>query len=470
MKKWLGLMLIAAFSLAWPSFSVDSMAAKGGWKKYCDFEHYPAGPFSGDEKWSVDEDHSDVADISIEDYNGSRQVKFTYKKEAPVPDEPCYLYFNECPESIVGIKADVTIASCTGNQDCRGLVAWHRGTASDNHRYIWEAIQVVPNQFTHDNGYISGQASILDEYHDSEWLGNAYQTNFNNWIGTIGETFTVSAIFDKPNQVTVSVEDQGTFTFKVDDKMGNPIELFKAIGMRVESGKDIFGNTRIVNGAFVAYFDNVYVKRKGRCDTKGPVVKKIQPMKNVPLDACWLNITFSEPMSCCTWDIQGNADWPIDAGTDTMWSEDMKTFSISRNNCGISLPENRVLEFVINPDGDAAPNYFKDLKGNVAKTRKIKIKTEKLGAGRKFRFSCSTIDACENHYGPPGQQCAPGDTKSLKKCPIKDSYDHSALGVCKVQRGPIYVEWVPYSAPPGVNPEAECVLYLGGIWSDTYTP
>ena len=376
MKKFLGFFFVIVFMLTLPYFSADSLAAKGGWKKYCDFEEYPIGPLVKDEKWSFN-DNSDVADISIADYNGSRQVKFTYKNGSPVTNESCYLFFNKCPETIVGIKVDVTIASCDGNQDCRGRVAWHRGSTPSDHYYIWEAIQVRPNRRSHNQGYLSAQASINDQNNDWEWIGNIFWTNFENWIETIGRTFTVSTIFDKPDQVTVSVDGQGTSTFKFKNKIENPVEIFKALGMRVQEGTDWDGNPRIVNGNFVVYFDNVYIRTKGKCDKKGPVAKKVNPKNKVPLDTCWLSITFDEPMKCCTWDVQGNVDWPIDASTKTMWSDDRRTFSISRNNCGSKLPGNKVLEFIINPNGDTVQYYFKDLKGNAAKTKKIIIKTLK---------------------------------------------------------------------------------------------
>jgi len=361
MKKFLGILFLIVFTLTLPWMAVDSMAAKGGWQKWEDWENYPTGDFLSDDKWSVGNSCSadDVADVTIEDYDGSRQVKFTYL--GLTKNISCYLNFNDCPERIVGIKADVTIQSCTDDLDCRARVAWHRGITSEDDYYIWEAIQVRSN-------LISVAASVLDQNSlpsNYDWLWDTYNANFNYQIDTIGETFTVSAIFDKPDQVTVTVEGQGTITYKVEDKMGDPIDIFKVIGMQGRGSVDVTGEE------FVVYFDNIYIKTRGSCDNKKPQAKVIDPKKNMPLDACWVNITFNEPMDTCCQNIEAPAEWPIG---DTVWSDDQKTFSIERSNCDTTdLPANTKIEFVVNPDGTG----FMDLIGNEAKKKKLKTITVK---------------------------------------------------------------------------------------------
>jgi hypothetical protein len=89
-----------------------------------------------------------------------------------------------------------------------------------------------------------------------------------------------------------------------------------------------------------------------------------------------------------------------------------------------------------------------------------------------FQFSCipPSGDACENHYGSADQGCASVDEQSPDKCP--ESYQgNQAVGVCAVQMGDeMYLEWVPYSVPPAVDPVSECENILNGVWSDTYIP
>ena len=97
----------------------------------------------------------------------------------------------------------------------------------------------------------------------------------------------------------------------------------------------------------------------------------ITPKKNLELDACLLDITFNEPMNPCCWDVEPDPNWG-EIGT-TSWSNDRKTFTISRENCDSDLPENTQLEFIINPDGTG----FEDLVGLPAKKSKLKTKTVK---------------------------------------------------------------------------------------------
>lgn len=368
-------LILIIFALTLPCLSADGLAGGGGWKKWEDWEGYPIDPFVSDEKWSVGSDCSDenIADISIADYNGSNQLLFSYNGETP--DDSCYVYFNDCPERIVGIKADVTVASCGGNQDCRGRVAWHRGTTPEKHYYVWEAVQVRPNVNENNEGFIETVVVKLDQFVDWDWLGDAYSAQFEVWLNPIGETYTVSAIFDKPDQQIVTVEGQGTSTFDVEDGLGSPYEIFKALGMRVQNGTDWNGSTRSTSEEFEVYFDNIYVKTKGSCDNEGPTVKKVEPKKNVNLNECWLDVTFSEPMKGCCWHFESldQVAWLLSPGSEFEWSPDMQTFSIKRDNCGIALPPKTKLEFIVNPNGTG----FIDLKDNPAKTKKVIVKTAK---------------------------------------------------------------------------------------------
>ena len=89
-----------------------------------------------------------------------------------------------------------------------------------------------------------------------------------------------------------------------------------------------------------------------------------------------------------------------------------------------------------------------------------------------FQFSCITPsgDACENHYGSAGQDCAPMDTKSQSKCP--QSYQgNQAVGVCFVPiSSEINLEWIPYVVPSAIDPVGECENFLNGIWNNAYQP
>ncbi len=258
----------------------------------------------------------------------------------------------------------MTIDVCAADQDCRARIAWHRGIEPMDNKYVFETVQVRGNR-----DYIGAWVGILDQSDGHNDLGQLFSASFNSPIDPIGETYTITALFDKSNAATVTVEGQGTTTFKFEDKLKTHIEIFKAIGIRVGGGDDV------TDGEFVAYFDNVEIKTKGSCDNKRPKAKVITPKKNLPLDACSVDITFNEPMNPCCWDVEPDPIW---GGIDTTsWSDDRKTFSIFRDTCDTPLPANTILEFIVNPNGTGGAAYFIDLVDLPAKTSKVKTKTVK---------------------------------------------------------------------------------------------
>ncbi|MCP3888075.1 MAG: hypothetical protein GY702_04265 [Desulfobulbaceae bacterium] len=309
----------------------------------------------------------DVAAVNVVNVDGSNQLEFNYNMTTP--NSSCYLRINKCPERITGIKADVTVVSCAADQDCRARIAYHRGIHPPSQNYIWEGVQLRPNNNGVDLGNISFSAGLLDQNNGYDWIGDLYYNQFFT-IATIGQTYTMSAIFDKPDSVTIAVDGQGSTTTKFPGKLDNHIDIFKAIGIRV-SGTI----TDVTNGPFVVLFDNVQVKTKGACDKKKPLVKVITPKKNLPLDQCFVDITFNEPMADLSYDLETPVEWGAIDPLASYWSDNRKTFTAYRESCGVALPANTKLTFVVNPNGNAPMEYFRDLIGNPAKTKKITTKT-----------------------------------------------------------------------------------------------
>ena len=351
MKKCLSVLMLAMLTLSLLSFGVGDALAQSGFRLYEDWEDHPIGAVNS-EKWNVSDRcfGESIANVSVQDYNGTHALQIAYMETTP--DQSCWVSFADCPESIVGIKADILVESCGSTQDCRARIAWHRGTTPTDNYYLWEAVQVRPNADSNNQGYVSFSASSLDQHNNYDWLGDYFWTQFETYRETIDETVTVTAIFDKDKQITVTVEGEGTSTYTFEEKIENPIEIFKALGIRVFSGTG-----RPTNEPFIAHFDNIYIKRKGRCDNKKPQAKKIDPKNNLPLDACEVDITFSEPMDTCCDNIMASGDWPLG---DTSWSNDQRTLTVERSNCGVNLPANTTIEFTINDGGTG----FIDLKGN----------------------------------------------------------------------------------------------------------
>ncbi len=372
MKKVSRILLLAAFMSSLLFLSTNSMAA-GKYKKYDDFESCPEGLFVDNEKFYLSDGCTvdGVADVWVENFNGSQQLKFSYNG---VPDTSCWARFNTCPERIVGIKADVTVLSCAADQNCLARVAWHRGiTDPPEQLYVWESIHVRPNPYGNNEGAISSSASLLDHTDNFTSLGDVYWARLNGPMPILGETFTVTADFSKPDQASLTVGEQGTVTYKTiskKDGLKGPVELFKAIGIRVYTNDP--GD--VTDGEFVAYFDNIAIKTKGACDKKKPFAKAIIPKKGLPLDACSLDIVFSESMDTCCMDLEADPLWGAVVIPAEPWSRDRKTFTFS-SDCTSPLPPDTKLNFVVNPDGGMDP--FRDLAGNPAKKAKLSTKTEK---------------------------------------------------------------------------------------------
>jgi hypothetical protein len=102
-------------------------SASAGWELYDDF----CSEAIDTQKWNID---NSSANIGIE----SGRAKFVH--QSGHPNDSGYLIFNQDPENILGIKANVFIESCSG--DVRTRVAGYGGKVGENH--IWSGLQLQP--------------------------------------------------------------------------------------------------------------------------------------------------------------------------------------------------------------------------------------------------------------------------------------------------------------------------------------
>jgi hypothetical protein len=204
--------------------------AFAGWELYDDFN---SGVINS-QKWFVDDSS---ANISIE--NG--EVKFFHKPGYPM--DRSWLKIVDNPQSIIGIRTNIRVQSCTG--DVHGRIGGWVGKIGE--KELWSSMDVRA-----DEGSI--RMWVGHDTSSLEWL-NLFGGGFNyiteNPLNIIGKTFTIEWMFT-PEKIVGKTDSYGEMVFKYPDKVLPPESSEKAIGTRSVDGM----------GPCVIYFDNVYVYRK----------------------------------------------------------------------------------------------------------------------------------------------------------------------------------------------------------------
>jgi len=203
-----------------------SSYAAAGWELYDDFEQ---GTIDS-QKWIKDES---CGTISVE--NG--KAKFAH---APGhPNDSLYLLFSKNTANISGIKATITVASCTG--DVRTRIAGYSGMIDEN--YLWTGIQFEPI-----TSRIYNSIAVEGPPPNYEGLYQLHYSEYRNPIQIIGETFESQILFSNDG-VSFKADSLGKLTYKFTDEVSATDYFFRAIGTRSTKGQ----------GPCVVYFDNVYV-------------------------------------------------------------------------------------------------------------------------------------------------------------------------------------------------------------------
>ena len=205
-----------------------STSALAGWELYDDFS---SGTIDT-QRWNVD---NSSAIISVE--NG--QAKFIH--QSGHPNDSGYLLFNQNPENIIGIKTEISIASCSG--DVRTRLAVYSGKVGENH--VWAGIQLQPNdQLIYSNAGLEGPAP------DYSWVKDLHYAQFQSPITVTGVSFKLSMVFSN-DKITYEVDGLGKIAYKYATTVSPADDNFRAIGTRSSNGE----------GPCTVYFDNVYVLR-----------------------------------------------------------------------------------------------------------------------------------------------------------------------------------------------------------------
>lgn len=187
--------------------------------------------------WTID---SSSAYIFIE---GGR-AKFVHKPG--YPNDSASLGIKVNPETVKGIKAKVTVESCTG--DVRVRIGGFIGKLEGKHVYDQIGLEgsiSIPRVF----GVLS---MVWDPPNFPNYL-DLFYGQFVRPLDILGNTFDLTMTFSE-NKVTYEVDDLGEIEHKLPEDL-SPLTLgdnyFKGIGTRSTNG----------DGPCVVYFDDVYILR-----------------------------------------------------------------------------------------------------------------------------------------------------------------------------------------------------------------
>ena len=202
------------------------------WQLYDDFNLGTIDP----NKWDLDDSS---AIVTIE--NG--RVKFMH--QAGNASDSSWLTITDKPETIIGVKATITVDSCDGDVLSRIASIFGKLGASDN-AFSEQAIRP-------DKEYISATVRILGPAPDYKYKSDYYWGHYKFPLGIIGVPFTMSTILSSSNAM-YWVEDQGELEYSFLTNLEPLEEGQKFFGLGTRSSSGI--------GECTVYFDDVYILKK----------------------------------------------------------------------------------------------------------------------------------------------------------------------------------------------------------------
>jgi len=209
-------------------FGSPSFSSAAGWELYDDFS---SGTIDS-QKWN---NASTVSTISVE----NQRLKVIHLSGHP--NKSGWLQLVQDPANILGIKASITVSSCTG--DVRTRLGGYSGKIGAND--VWSALQLQP-------GYdrIYSFIELDSPSPDYQWINDLHYGQFRRPIELSGNTYTVSMLFST-DKITYEVGGLGKIIYRYATNVSPTVELFRGIGTRSTNG----------DGPCTSYVDNVYVFR-----------------------------------------------------------------------------------------------------------------------------------------------------------------------------------------------------------------
>lgn len=210
------------------TLSIPVLSFGGDWELYDDFS---SGVLDA-QKWA---NNSSVSTVSVE--NG--QLKLVHN--SGFPNQSGYIQFIQNPETIIGMKASVTIPSCSGDVRVR-IVGRPGSLGSDSY---WTAIQFQPAL-----SKIYTSSFLEDPLNYYDLVADTHYAEFQTPLNLIGNIYIASMVFYE-DKISYEVEGLGKIAFKYPSAVDITTENWKALGTRSTNGE----------GPCTVYIDDVYVLR-----------------------------------------------------------------------------------------------------------------------------------------------------------------------------------------------------------------
>lgn len=211
------------------TLSIPVLSFGGDWELYDDFS---SGALDA-QKWA---NNSSVSTVIVE--NG--QLKLVHNSGFPA--QSGYIQFIQNPETIMGMKASVTITSCSG--DVRPRMAGNSGSLGSD--IYWTGLQFQPAR-----SRIYTVTSLEDSLNNYDLVAETHYAQFQTPLNLIGNTYIASMVFYE-DKISYEVEGLGKIAFKYPTVVDTTTENWRVIGTRSSNGE----------GPCTVYIDDVYVLRR----------------------------------------------------------------------------------------------------------------------------------------------------------------------------------------------------------------
>jgi hypothetical protein len=230
MKKFLRFLVAISVVATIGVLSSEGYAGEWGWRLYDNFKSGTIDP----NRWTID---SSSANISIV----GGKAKFEHLQGHA--NDSAWLGINIAPETVKGIKAKVTVKSCTG--DVRARIGGYIGKVEND--YVFDELNL---QGSIGSPRIYGNLAVTGGPPNFPFLYNLFYGEFIRPVEIIGHTFTITMIFSD-EEFTYNVSGLGEIEHELPEDLSPTDIFFKGIGTRSTNG----------DGPCVVYFDDVYVLR-----------------------------------------------------------------------------------------------------------------------------------------------------------------------------------------------------------------
>jgi hypothetical protein len=203
-----------------------STSSHAGWELYDDFS---SGSIDT-QKWRIDDSS---ASISVE---GGR-AKFVHQPGHA--NDSSWLEMIQNPENITGMKATVTVQSCTG--DVRARMNGYVGRIGENH--IYSTIT-----FESEDKRIYTSVGLEGPPPDYTWVQEMAYNHFYYPTDIIGHSFIIAMMF-YVDRIEYEVDGLGKIVYRYEEEINSATHFWRGIGTRSTKGQ----------GPCTVYFDDVFV-------------------------------------------------------------------------------------------------------------------------------------------------------------------------------------------------------------------